>query len=137
MTNPDLLAKKLARVETCLRELRQHGHPDALDRDVIARRFVEHTLQIAIQAAMDAAAHVVSDERLREPSTNAQLFTLLRDAGCIDAALSGRLRQMVGFRNVLVHGYDEVDLDIVRDVLTHRLPDLEAFVEAIRRRTAT
>ena len=43
---------------------------------------------------------------------------------------------MVGFRNVLVHGYDEVDLAIVRDVLEHRLEDLLAFVAVIRRRMA-
>ena len=41
---------------------------------------------------------------------------------------------MVGFRNILVHGYDDVDLDVVRDVLGHRLGDLEAFVATIRRR---
>ncbi|MBK7395476.1 MAG: DUF86 domain-containing protein [Myxococcales bacterium] len=41
---------------------------------------------------------------------------------------------MAGFRNVLVHGYDDVDLAIVRDVVEHRLGDLEAFVAAVRRR---
>jgi uncharacterized protein YutE (UPF0331/DUF86 family) len=41
---------------------------------------------------------------------------------------------MAGFRNVLVHGYDDVDIDVVRDVLSHRLGDLDAFVTAIRRR---
>jgi uncharacterized protein YutE (UPF0331/DUF86 family) len=40
---------------------------------------------------------------------------------------------MAGFRNVLVHGYDAVDLAIVRDVVEHRLGDLLAFVEAIRK----
>ena len=41
---------------------------------------------------------------------------------------------MAGFRNVLVHGYDDVDLAVVRDVLEHRLGDLDAFVAAVRRR---
>ena len=41
---------------------------------------------------------------------------------------------MAGFRTVLVHGYDDVDLAIVRDVVEHRLGDLEAFVAAVRRR---
>ena len=70
MTDPELVAKKLALIETCVRELRSLARPDALRHDVRERRFVEHTLQIAIQASLDVASHVVSDERLGEPETN-------------------------------------------------------------------
>jgi uncharacterized protein YutE (UPF0331/DUF86 family) len=41
---------------------------------------------------------------------------------------------MVGFRNILVHGYDDVDLDVVCDLLERRLVDLDVFVAAIRAR---
>jgi uncharacterized protein YutE (UPF0331/DUF86 family) len=41
---------------------------------------------------------------------------------------------MAGFRNVLVHGYDEVDLSVVRDAIGNRLVDFEACVAAIRQR---
>jgi len=44
------------------------------------------------------------------------------------------LRNMAGFRKVLVHGYDDVDLAVVRDVLGNHLGDLEAFVGVVRRR---
>jgi uncharacterized protein YutE (UPF0331/DUF86 family) len=44
------------------------------------------------------------------------------------------MRDMDGFRNVLVHGYAEVDVNVVRDVLDCHLPDFEAFVAAIRLR---
>jgi uncharacterized protein YutE (UPF0331/DUF86 family) len=52
----------------------------------------------------------------------------------IDAGLRDALSRMAGFRNVLVHGYDDVNLDIVRDILDRRLGDLERFVGAIRAR---
>jgi len=45
------------------------------------RRFIGHTLQLAIQAALDLASHIVSDERLGEPATNRELFSLLARAG--------------------------------------------------------
>jgi uncharacterized protein YutE (UPF0331/DUF86 family) len=51
----------------------------------------------------------------------------------IDAPLAATLRNMAGFRNV-VHGYDDVDLAVVRDILEHHLGDLDAFVAAVRRR---
>ena len=41
------------------------------------------------------------------------------------------MEQMVGFRNVLVHGYAAVDPTIVRDVVEHRLGDLRSFVTAL------
>ena len=46
--------------------------------------------------------------------------------------LGQRLQAMAGFRNVLVHGYDAVNLAIVRDIVENRLEDLDAFVAAIR-----
>lgn len=59
---------------------------------------------------------------------------LLIGAGWLDPDLGKRLRQAIGFRNVVVHGYDAVELEVVRDILVHRLDDLPAFVAAIRTR---
>jgi uncharacterized protein YutE (UPF0331/DUF86 family) len=95
VTDPDLVAKKLAQIETYIAELRRLANPDALGHEDREERFVEHTLQLAIQAATS-------------------------------------LRNMAGFRNILVHGYDRVDIAIVRDVLIHRLDDLLGFAAAMR-----
>jgi uncharacterized protein YutE (UPF0331/DUF86 family) len=81
MTDPDLVAKKLALIETCIADLRRLARVDALADDVREERFVEHTLQIAIQAAIDVASHLVSDLRLGEPRTNRELFDLLERGG--------------------------------------------------------
>lgn len=134
MTDVELIAKKLAFIETCLRELRSLARPELVATDVRERRFVEHTLQIAIQAALDVASHVASDERLGEPLTNRELFELLVRAGWLPSDQADPMRRMVGFRNVVVHGYTAVDPEILRDVVEHRLGDLEAFVLAMRAR---
>ncbi len=132
MTDAELIAKKLAFIETCITELRSLARPDRVEHDVRERRFVEHTLQIAIQACQDVASHVVSEERLGEPRTNQELFDLLASAGWIDPRLARELRRAIGFRNVLVHGYTAVDPHVVRDVLEHRLHELLSFVAAVR-----
>ena len=134
VTDADLVAKKLAAIETWVTELRRLSRPEEIARDVREERFVEHTLQIAIQAALDVASHIASDERLGEPRTHRQLFELLSRAGWLDEGLAASLRDMAGFRNILVHGYAEVDTRIVRDMVEHRLGDLLAFVAAIRAR---
>ena len=134
MTDAQLIAKKLAQIESCLSDLERLARPDRIDIDLRERRFVEHTLQIAIQAALDVASHIVSDRRLGEPRTNRELFDLLYGDGWIDADLAAILRNMVGFRNVLVHGYDDVDLAVVHDVVDRHLGDLTAYIEAVRHR---
>ena len=134
MTDQDLVAKKLALIETCVRELRSLARPEEIRRDVREERFVEHTLQIAIQAVLDVAAHIVSDERLGEPRTNRELFDLLERYGWVTEGLAGSLRSMAGFRNILVHGYEMVDLAIVEEILRDHLEDLLSFVRAVRAR---
>ena len=136
MVDRDLVLKRLAFIETCVRELRALARLDLLERDVREERFVVHTLQLAVQAALDAASHIVSDERLGEPETNRQLFDLLHKAGWLPTPLTAALRDMAGFRNLVVHGYETVDLRIVRDIVSNRLDDLLAFVVAVRARLA-
>ena len=134
MTDADLVRKRLAFIETCLRELAELSDSRRVEHDVRERRFVEHTLQIAIQATLDVASHIVASDRLGEPTSNQSLFQILERAGWVIPELASELRAMAGFRNVLVHGYVAVDPAIVRDVLVRRLGDIEAFVQSIRAR---
>ena len=137
MTDSDLIAKRLAFIETRLRELATMARLDRVHEDLKEERFVEHTLQLAIQAALDVASHIVSDERLGEPATNRELFDRLATGGWISQELAAKLGDMAGFRNVLVHGYQDVDLDIVVDAARNRLEDLTVFVAAVRKRLAS
>ncbi len=137
MTDEPLLAKKLAFIETCVRELEPLARPERVHADVRERRFVEHTLQIAIQAAQDIASHVVSAERLGEPRTNREFFDLLSAAGWLTPAHAATMRRMIGLRNIVVHGYTAVDPAVLRDVVEHHLGDFGEFVASIRRQLAT
>lgn len=134
MTDADLIAKRLALIETSVRELRDLSRPEQIETDVRERRFVEHTLQIAIQAAMDVASHIVSDERLGEPQTNRELFELLERAGWLPTELAQTCQRMAGLWNILVHGYQTVDVRILREIVEHHLDDLLHYVATIRER---
>jgi uncharacterized protein YutE (UPF0331/DUF86 family) len=134
MTDVELVFKKLVVVESCVRDLRDVSDPSEIKRSIRTERFVEHTLQIAIQACLDVASHVISHDRLGEPSTNREMFRVLAKHGYIDGALADTLANMAGFRNLLVHGYDAINLDIVEAILRERLADLLTFCERVRQR---
>ncbi len=136
MTDAELVAKKLAEIETYLADLHRLGRPDLLETDLKEQRFLLLTLQLAIQALLDVASHIVSDDELGEPEHNRDLFQLLQSAGWTTGDLARRLQQMVGFRNILVHEYARTNLAIVRDVLENRVGDLSEFCGQVRARLA-
>jgi uncharacterized protein YutE (UPF0331/DUF86 family) len=132
VTDLQLVAKKLALIETSVGELRSLVHLEAVQEDVRELRFAAYTLHIAIQAALDVAAHIVADNRLGEPQNNRELFELLARYGWISRELMGSLREMVGFRNIIVHGYERLNAAIVEKILRNHLDDLLQFVSAVR-----
>jgi uncharacterized protein YutE (UPF0331/DUF86 family) len=132
MIDAELLAKKIAFVETCVSDLQRLAQPERIESDLREERFVAHTLQLAIQAALDAASHIVSSNRLGEPETNHELFQILRREAVLPEDLAESLRRMVGFRNILVHGYQTVDKQVLRHVVEHNLDDLLAFSRHVR-----
>lgn len=134
MIDSALVEKKLAFIETCVRELKELVRIDRLDSDIREQRFVQHTLQMALQAALDVSSHIVSARRLGEPETNRELFGLLFDDGWVSADLLPVLQSMAGLRNILVHGYRRIDNGVVQDVIQNRLPDLSRYAVEIRRR---
>ena len=81
VTDYQLVAKKLALIEASVGELRTLVHLEAIPDDLRELRFAAYTLHIAIQAALDVAAHIVSDDRLGEAHNNREFFELLARYG--------------------------------------------------------
>jgi uncharacterized protein YutE (UPF0331/DUF86 family) len=132
-----LIEKRLAWIETCCERLRRLAVPDAIATDDLQRAFVEHTLQIAIQAAIDEATHVLGERKLGEPDSTRSIFRLLASDGWVTQEQADTWRRIIGFRNIVVHRYLDVDPAIVRSVLVTNLGDFGTFVHSIRARLAS
>lgn len=52
---------------------------------------------------------------------------MLCDAGVIEAPLRDRHKAMVGFRNIAVHDYRKLNLELVRNIIQQRLEDFRQF----------
>ncbi len=77
--------------------------------------------------------HLVRVQRLGVPQETREAFALLEGAGVIDPALSDRLKKMVGFRNVAIHDYQKLSLDIVRRIIVEHLDDFLVFTRILLR----
>lgn len=87
----------------------------------------ERFLQLAIEVLTDLGTHVIADLRLGTVDWYSDIPRLLYEAGYIDLAICENWIRMIGFRNVLVHDYLDVDRKLVYEVLQERLGDFEAL----------
>lgn len=88
-------------------------------------------LQRACEASIDLAMHIVADKKLGLPQSSRDAFTLLEDHGIIPSSLSSKMKAMVGFRNIAIHGYRDINLDILQKILENHLVDFMQFTKTI------
>lgn len=98
--------------------------------DPIWLRGVKYTFVTAIEACVDIAQHICATEGWGPPADNGDAIRLLGVHGVVTPALARSIRQAVGFRNVLVHEYIQVNDYVVLDRLK-ALTDLEDFVSQV------
>ena len=84
----------------------------------------ERFLQLAIEAVLDMGSHVIAELELGSIETYGDIPRILAEKGYMSSELAERWTRMVGFRNILVHEYLEIDRKVVYDVLQHQLEDL-------------
>lgn len=99
--------------------------------DKRTRRFVERTLHVIIEACIDIGHHIISDEKMREPSSYRDTFTVLAENGILGPSDLERFENMASFRNLLVYYYERVDNEVVFGIFKRDLPDFEFFVSRI------
>ena len=114
--------------------LRRHADvsPQALRADTDRRWAIERGLHLAAQNALDVAAHIGSALGL-DPASYAASIDALVEANVLPADFGARFREIAGFRNVLVHGYLDIDLDLIANLLRERIDDFDAFARHIER----
>jgi uncharacterized protein YutE (UPF0331/DUF86 family) len=89
-------------------------------------------LQRAIEASIDIAMHIVAQEKWGLPQNSRDAFHLLHERRIIDEELLGRLSAMIGFRNIAVHDYQQINLLILQKIVEQHLGDFLDFIQAIR-----
>lgn len=132
MVDAERVRRRLAELDrrlASLRRLHQLGRARYLaDPDV--RTLAERHLQIALQAALDIALHIAAEDAGRTPEDYGDAFVLLGELGVLEPGLASRLRGPAGMRNVLVHGYADLDEALVWAALED-LGDLEALAQQV------
>lgn len=129
----DVLLNKAAIIERCLLRIEEEylGHESELETDFRRQDSIVLNLQRACEASIDAAMHLIRICKLGVPQESRDAFDLLGDNCIIDSQLRDHLKAMVGFRNVAVHDYRKLNMDIVRAIVEVRLDDFRELVTVL------
>ncbi len=100
----------------------------------------EHHLRRALEAVFDIAGHIISRFSYapgKRPKTMKEIARALGEKGVVDKDFAeSRLVKMAGYRNRLVHFYDEITSRELYLIVTLDLGDLEQFaryaIEAVQ-----
>jgi uncharacterized protein YutE (UPF0331/DUF86 family) len=128
----DTFARRLARLETLLSNLRRlaAGERTAFLSDVGLQAQAERWLQLAAEASLDLAHHLISDRGWPTPTTYRESFQILARHGGLEPVLARQMEGWASLRNVLAHLYLDVDQERIWEILTEELGQLEAFARA-------
>jgi uncharacterized protein YutE (UPF0331/DUF86 family) len=124
----DIIVNKALIIERCIKRIREEYDCDPENLNNFTKQdSMVLNIQRACEAAIDLSMHVVSDKKIGVPQTSREGFALLEDKGIIPSDLANKLKSMVGFRNIAVHNYQNLNLSILQEIIENRLEDLREF----------
>lgn len=127
--NDDIRINKAAIIRRCLSRIAEEyqGDPTRLDDFTVQDSVILNLLR-ACEASIDLAMHHVALDRLGVPQHSRDAFRLLETAGMISPDVSSSMQNMVGFRNIAVHSYQELQRPILEAILDQHLSDFETYL---------
>ena len=130
----DVVLNKKESIERCVRQIRlYYAMPSALpfEDDHLKQDAIAINLQRAAEQTIDLANHIIRKGRLGLPKESRESFDILAKANIIPREMADELKGMVGFRNIMVHEYQALDIKIMIGVIERRLDGFIAFTDRI------
>lgn len=98
--------------------------------------------QFLVQLTKDESADRFRNDRVfrsaieRELQIIGEAMLQLRSLDAATASRIGESERIIGFRHVLVHGYDVLDADVVWYIVTEKLPILQDELDDLLRQSS-
>lgn len=135
MVRPEILRRRLEKLREYLHILEDLSRASESEFLADPRLYgsAERFLQLAIEALLDMGAHVVAEMGLGKTEAYRDIPRALEAAGLLPSELARRWEKLVGFRNILVHEYVDLDRRSVYRILQEELADLHKLGEVFAR----
>lgn len=134
----DVLINKAAVIERCVARAKEEyaANPAMFASDFTRQDAAILNIQRACEAALDMGQHLIRREKLGVPQSARDVFVLLAQGGWLDVTLADALKRMVGFRNIVVHDYQALQLPITVSIIEKHLDEFLQYSQALLLRDA-
>lgn len=128
----DITLNKTAIIRRCLQRVDAEFQQNTsrLDDFTVQDAIVLNLLR-ACESAIDLAMHHVADRRLGIPQHSREAFELLMQHGLLTQTTTNAMKNMVGFRNIAVHSYQQLQRPVLEAILLRHLGDFETYLAEI------
>ncbi len=126
----DVIIGKVATIERCIKRINEEAQFD-WKGDYTHQDALLLNLERACQASIDLAAHIVRTRKFGIPKESREVFDQLLENEVIEQGLAEELKKMVGFRNIAVHDYASLNLEVVETIIQKKLSQFESFTQVI------
>lgn len=132
MIEQDVILNKKVSIERCVKQIRLY-YSDTQDfsSDYLRQDAIVVNIQRIADLSIDIANYVLKKRKLGLPKSSSESFSLLSEAGIITQDMLLLLKGMVGFRNIIVHQYTQLDIDLMVDVIENHLEMPIEFAQII------
>jgi len=129
----EVVEQKLESLRCCLRRIETKCPAEAvtLMTDIDLQDIVALNLSRAVQICVDIGAHLIAGMEVPPPDTMGQTFDLLAQESVLNNQLASNLKKAVGFRNIAVHSYENINWEIVHSIVKHHLADFSEFAKVV------
>ena len=128
----DVVLNKIQTIQRCLKRIdEEFSSVDDFKTNYTKQDSVILNLERASQATIDIANHIIKLQNLGLPSKSRESFEILCKSGYISDKTKQSMQSMVGFRNIAVHDYQNLNIDIVISVVQNNLTDFNKYMDEI------
>ena len=127
----DILLQKVASIERCIIRVSEELGKGDLQTNFSTQDAIVLNIQRMAQLCIDAGLHLIKQKNWGLPQSSREIFELLEMEGFIDTDLSNQLQKMVGFRNLAIHQYKSINIDIVVSLAEDGFRDIITFKELL------
>ncbi|WP_372714287.1 DUF86 domain-containing protein [Ilyobacter sp.] len=121
---------KVESIEKCVRKINEIYSEETFEESLYQDALILH-IQRACQQSIDLSMYIVSKLGLGIPKKSSEAFTKLVDGKVISKDMGLIMEKMVGFRNVIIHEYQSVDINVLKFIATEGKLDFLKFTREI------
>jgi uncharacterized protein YutE (UPF0331/DUF86 family) len=128
----DVILNKVAIIQRCIKRIQEvYANDPSHLQDYTKQDSIVLNIQRACEAAIDLAMHLISSQQWGIPQKSREAFEIVHANQVIDEQTMKKMQAMVGFRNIAVHDYQTLKIEVLEGIVERQLVDFNQYTAAI------